>query len=129
MEDIRQITCGSCSDVAVEYDNETTCLSKLDGEVRVCQSCSVLGRVWADYEYQRMSCGFSPLKKEEISHVDFGLLVEAYEAAQSKIEQLYDDIHQLRIRNKELQLLARAVNEVVPEHILDEVVRHKEKLR
>lgn len=92
---IRQILCDSCSDVAVEFDNDKVSASTLDGKVCICQSCSALGRVDAD-EYIR----FHLLDKDELSHVDFGLLVEAYEAGQKRLDEMYDENYNLRMQLK-----------------------------
>jgi late competence protein required for DNA uptake (superfamily II DNA/RNA helicase) len=98
---IRSVTCNSCSDTAIEYDNDSVSASTLDGKVCVCQSCSVLGRIDAE-EYVR----FYPLSSEDLSYVDFGLIVEAYEASQKRIDELYSEISSLRMKLSQQGVMA-----------------------
>lgn len=90
---IRTITCNACCEPAVEYDSDQVAASTLDGKVCVCKSCSVLGRLDVE-EYAR----FIPLSSEDLSFVDFGLIVEAYEAGQKKIDEMYEQISVLRMQ-------------------------------
>lgn len=92
MQTTREIICNSCSDVAVEFDNDVVSISDMDGTKHVCKSCSLLGRVSVDEDEGHVYVKFVILTKSELSHVDFGLMVEAYEAAQDKIEQLMDEL-------------------------------------
>lgn len=94
------VICQSCSEPAFEYDSEVTAASSLDGKICVCQSCTAIGRISYDYEFERASVGFFPLSKKQLSHVDFATLVEAYEAAQEKINDLMDEIVRLRMEKK-----------------------------
>lgn len=93
---LREILCNSCSDVALEYDSDVISISDLDGTKHVCKSCSLLGRVSVDEDEGRMYVKFVILTHNELSHVDFGLMVEAYEAAQDKIEQLMDELYAMK---------------------------------
>jgi hypothetical protein len=101
MQNIRSITCESCSEPAVEYDNNTQCVDDFNGKVFHCQSCSALGRVDIDGEYNVAQVMFILLDKEEISHVEFPVLVDAYEASQKKIDELYEEVSKLKMKIKE----------------------------
>lgn len=98
MENIRSIICDSCSETALEYDNDLIAAGTLEGHTCVCQSCSAIGRISYDYEIGRAHIGFFPLKSSEISHVDFGTIVEGYEAAQKKIDELMNEVSELRMK-------------------------------
>lgn len=110
---IRTITCDSCCEVAVEYDNDQICVSDLDGKVYPCQSCSVLGRVSYDYEYEHASVRFIALSAEEVSEVDFGVIVDGYEASQKKIDNLIceicDEQKKVAMRDERILELERQV--------------------
>lgn len=96
---IRTILCDSCSDTALEYDSDMISVHTIEGKVCHCQSCSALGRVSVDDENGRVR--FILLDEKEISQVEFPVLVEAYEASQDKIDELYEEISKLRMRLKE----------------------------
>jgi len=96
IQNIRTITCNACSESAIEYDSNAESLDSYNCMVTHCQSCSVLGRVDIDGDEDGSYVIFIPLDKKEVSHVDFGIIVDAYEAAQKKIEQLYDEVYRLR---------------------------------
>jgi hypothetical protein len=98
---IRSITCDSCIDPALEYDSDQIAVHTLEGKVTHCQSCSALGRVSMDDENGRMQ--FILLDKEEISQVEFPVLVDAYEAAQKKIDEMYEENSRLRQQLRELK--------------------------
>lgn len=90
------VTCESCSDAAVTYDFDIIAPPTLEGKVCHCQSCSALGRVSIDDENGRMM--FILLEPEELSHVDFGVIVDAYEASQKRINELYSEVSSLRMK-------------------------------
>jgi hypothetical protein len=106
-QEIITVLCDSCSETAVEYDSNETCASLLDGKIVPCKSCSVLGMISFDYEDQVTSVRFYPLSPESLSKVDFGTMVEAYEAGQKRIDELYEEVSKLRqqVRNLKLGLL------------------------
>lgn len=98
---IRTILCDSCSDPALEYDSDMTSVHTLEGHICHCQSCSALGRISVDDENGRMQ--FILLNKEEMSHVEFPVLVEAYEVSQKKIDELYEENSRLRQQLRDLK--------------------------
>ena len=91
----RDILCDSCREPALVYDTNYISVSSLEGKVCHCESCSALGRVVYDDELGRVY--FRLLDSDEISHVDFGVLVDAYEASQKRIAALYDEVARLRV--------------------------------
>jgi len=96
IQNIRTITCNACCEPAIEYDNNVESVDSYRGRVTHCLSCSVLGRVDIDGDEDGSYVIFLPLDKKEVSHVDFGTIVDAYEAAQKKIEDLYEEVSRLR---------------------------------
>lgn len=102
---IFSITCDSCSETAYEFDNDAVSRHTIDGKVCPCQSCSVLGRISYDYEYERSSVRFYPLTENEVSEVDFGDIVDAYEAGQKKIDSLICEVCEERAKSKEKDAL------------------------
>ncbi len=92
----RSITCDSCSDSAVTYDTSITAVSDLEGRICHCESCTILGRVSLDDESGRLR--FILLNGEEMGNVDFPVMVDAYEASQKRIEELYEEVSKLRMQ-------------------------------
>jgi hypothetical protein len=102
-QEIHEIICDSCCEVAVEYDTNVTCASALDGQARVCKSCSMIGTIQFDYEHQRASVGFFQVSPSRLPCVDFGIILEGYEAAQRRIDELYEQVAKLEQENKRLK--------------------------
>lgn len=98
------ITCNSCGEPAVEYDFDCIAPVTLEGKISHCLSCSALGRVSVDDENGRIQ--FIVLTAEEISHVDFATLVDAYEASQKIIDELYSEVSSLRMKLAQQGVLA-----------------------
>ena len=91
MENVIEIFCNLCEDVAYEYDSNVVSGHTLDGKEVVCQSCGVIGRL--NYEG---STTFHSVGDHEIPCVDFCVLVEGYEKSQQIISDLMNEIAKLR---------------------------------
>ena len=95
----REIFCDCCGEPALTYD-EGFDLSQWDGKQFVCKSCAVIGVVHTDYEDQRASVGFYQLTPQALSKVDFGVLVDGYEASQRLVDSLMNEIVRLNREKK-----------------------------
>jgi hypothetical protein len=106
---IRSITCDSCCEPAVEYDNDTQCADDFNGKVFACKSCSALGRVDIDGEYNVARVSFILLGLNEVALVGDSTLIDAYWAGQKKIDSLYDEVSSLRQQLAEAKKVFRKV--------------------
>ncbi len=95
MYNIRQVTCDSCSETALEFDNDTTTAEALEGKQHVCDSCAVIGRV--SYDDENGSVKLSALTEMElVCSVDFSIMLDAYQKSQERITSLYNEVSLLK---------------------------------
>ncbi len=92
---IRSVTCDSCSETALEFDNDTTTAEALEGKQHVCDSCAVIGRV--SYDDENGSVKLLPLTEMElVCNVDFSMMLDAYQKSQERITSLCDEVNLLK---------------------------------
>ncbi len=97
MENIRSVICDSCSETALEFDNDSVTAEALEGRIHCCDSCTMLGKV--SYDDEKGSVSLRSLTEVELScDVEFGTLVVACEKSQKKIAELYHEIAKLRTK-------------------------------
>ncbi len=92
---IRAVVCDSCSEIALEFDNDQITAEALEGRIHCCDSCSALGRVSFDDENGRVE--FLLLTDEQVAQQDTCTLIDAYMKSQKRITELYHEVEKRMI--------------------------------
>jgi hypothetical protein len=100
----RQVLCECCSDSAVEFE------LAVDGLVKACDSCGVLGRVDIDGDEDGSYVKFWPLSEPEAVVQDQQVLVEAYLKNQEIIDRLMGQVQSLKAEAIRLDCVNRTLS-------------------
>lgn len=95
----KSVLCSCCSDDAVTYDNE----SEVNGLVKACDSCGILGRIDIDGDEDGAYIRFFPLTKTAIYDQDQTVLIDAYQKNQEVVDRLMHQVDRLMRGNEMLR--------------------------
>lgn len=98
-----KVHCDSCAELIADPE-----VNFEDGQVLVCQECAQIGRINIDCTDDGVGyVEFLIVSDKGLSHVDFGTLVDGYEASQKKLDETWNQVATLSDKQIELKNLLK----------------------